>query len=86
MSKIHLFEMQVPGSRCDGCGEWEHKCSCRMSEQSGNESGDDENSEREEHSEEVNRENNDEVHKDEEAIEGETETPVDVLGTHVRVE
>lgn len=71
--------------RCDDCGEWEHNCSCRMSEQGENESGDDENNEWEENSEEVNIENDDEVHKDEEAIEGETETPVDVLGTQAPV-
>lgn len=57
-----------------------------MSEQGGNKSGDDENSEQEEHSGEVNIENDDEVHKDEEAIDGETETPVDVLGTWAPVE
>ena len=56
-----------------------------MSEQGENESGDDENNEWEENSEEVNIENDDEVHKDEEAIEGETETPVDVLGTQAPV-
>lgn len=57
-----------------------------MSEQGGNESGDDENCEWEEHSGEVNIENDDEVHKDEEAIDEETETPVDVLGTQASVE
>lgn len=77
--------MQKHAVRCDDCGEMEHNCSCRMSEQDGNESGDDENSEWEEQSEEVNMEN-DEVHKDEAAIEGKTKTPADVLETQAPVE
>lgn len=56
-----------------------------MSEDGENESGVNENSEWDEHTKGVNIENDDDINKDEEAIEEEQEIPVDVQGTQAPV-
>lgn len=68
--------MQGPGSLCKNmqvCKMWWLRWTgTQLFVSHENESDDDENNEWEENSEEVNIENDDEVHKDEKAIEGET--------------